>query len=219
MHVDLEISAISHASRLSWHTKLERSIGSAPEMDEAPDPKTRGLSHVHLVESYSKEGALTSILERGLASIAKEPIHRPPRRAGRRLKDKLAESDHAAIVRAHTAEGVSKRQLALRFGVSDYSIRMILLKAGTDSGRPSLPAEQMVEVQSALANGQGAQRRPRGPSRRSGAAYPTHPTSPRSVEAALMPDGPSGGLSGENAQVACTVLGACREVSYATRVR
>jgi transposase-like protein len=53
----------------------------------------------------------------------------------------LSTRDRQAIVQAHTAGGVSLKELAGRFGVSDYSIRVVLAKSGVKLGRISIPPE------------------------------------------------------------------------------
>ncbi|MER7557345.1 hypothetical protein ABTZ46_10415 [Nocardioides sp. NPDC126508] len=64
------------------------------------------------------------------------PVERPPRTAVKwRLSDKLTDQDCAAIVTAYRAGGVSLVELGEQFGVSDYSIRKVLRRAGVKPKR------------------------------------------------------------------------------------
>jgi hypothetical protein len=62
------------------------------------------------------------------------------------LRDKLSLDDQEAIVRARIECGDSLRVIAGRYGVSDYSIRMVLLRAGITLGKPRLSEHQRSEI-------------------------------------------------------------------------
>jgi transposase len=74
------------------------------------------------------------------------PIGRP-RPAPRRLKDKLSDSDRAAIVTAYVVGAASIAALAQRYGISDYySIRLVLRQADIGPKRRAATAEQTQRV-------------------------------------------------------------------------
>ena len=95
---------------------------------------------------YSNQGVASEILDRCLALAGTKPVDRAPRPTPRRLKDKLSESDRAAIVAAYVAGTASIAALAERHGVSDYSIRLVLRKAGIGPKWRSATTEQTQRV-------------------------------------------------------------------------
>ena len=101
---------------------------------------------VHLMQRYSRQGYLTSVLDRCLVVDGVNPVDRPPRPAARLLKDKLSDADRRVIVQARTVNGVSMLALARRFGVSDHSIRKVLLEAGVWAGRSSIAPETIRHI-------------------------------------------------------------------------
>ena len=105
------------------------------------------LPSVHVMGRYSNQGVAHEILERCLALAAMKPVDPKPRPAPRRLKDKLSDSDRAAIVAAHLARTASIATLAERHGVSDYSIRLVLRSAGIGPTRRIATAEQTQRVE------------------------------------------------------------------------
>lgn len=62
------------------------------------------------------------------------------------MRDKLSLDDQEVIVRARVERGDSLRVIAGRYGVSDYSIRMVLLRSGVTLGKPRLSERQRSEV-------------------------------------------------------------------------
>ncbi len=88
------------------------------------------LPSVHVMGRYSNQGVAPEILGRCLDLDMAKSMNRAPRPTPRRLKDKLNDSDRAAIVMAYVAGTDSITALAERYGVSDYSIRLVLRKAG-----------------------------------------------------------------------------------------
>jgi len=95
---------------------------------------------------YSNQGVASEILGRCLDMAAAKPANRAPRPAPRRLKDKLSDSDRAAIVMAYVAGAASIAALAQRYGVSDYSIRLVLRQADIGPKRRTAAAEQHQRV-------------------------------------------------------------------------
>ncbi|WP_222111049.1 hypothetical protein [Gordonia sihwensis] len=83
----------------------------------------------------------------------REPVALPARPTGRRLVSRLDDADRKAIVTAYVAGGTSLVQLAERYGVSDYSIRMILRKAGVPPQRGRVTAKQEARVRELWADG------------------------------------------------------------------
>lgn len=101
---------------------------------------------VHTLGRYSGMREAPSLLERCLALRDCEPVALPARPTGRRLTSKLSYADRKAIVAAYVAGGTSLAALAEKYGVSDYSIRMILRKAGVPPQRRKVTAEQTARV-------------------------------------------------------------------------
>lgn len=64
------------------------------------------------------------------------------RSSTRRLRDRLSHADRDAIVRDRRDNGDTLAALANRYGVSDYSIRMILAQAGMSLGCPRMDEGQ-----------------------------------------------------------------------------
>lgn len=95
---------------------------------------------------YSNEVILTSFLERGIHAVASGAPIRRERPSARRLRDKLSLADRDAIVRDRQENGDSLSVLARRYGVSDYSIRMILARAGVALGGPRINEDQRGQV-------------------------------------------------------------------------
>lgn len=65
----------------------------------------------------------------------------PTRPKPRRLKDKLSDADRKIIVAGYVSGSATLAQLAEQYGVSDYSIRMVLRKAGVPPQRRKVTAE------------------------------------------------------------------------------
>lgn len=101
---------------------------------------------MHTLGRYSGRQESPSLLERCLALRAREPVTFPARPTGRRLVGRIDDTDRKAIVAAYVADGTSLARLADRYGVSYYSIRMILRKAGVPSQRRTITAEQEARV-------------------------------------------------------------------------
>lgn len=101
---------------------------------------------VHTLGRYSKTREAPSLLERCLALRDGEPVAQPTRPKPRRLKDKLSDADQKVIVATYVAGGATLAHLAEKYGVSDYSIRMVLRKAGVPPQRRTVTAEQTVRV-------------------------------------------------------------------------
>lgn len=93
------------------------------------------------------------LLERCLTLRDREPVAVPPRPTGRTLVCRIDDADRKAIVAAYVAGGTSLAQLAERYGVSDYSIRMILRKAGVPPQRRRVTVEQEERVRELWAEG------------------------------------------------------------------
>jgi hypothetical protein len=91
---------------------------------------------------YSNHGVAPEILDRCLDLASATPVNRAPRPAPRRLKDKLSDSDRAAIVAVYLAGAASIAALAQRYGVSDYSIRLVLRQADIGPKRRTATAGQ-----------------------------------------------------------------------------
>ena len=108
---------------------------------------------VHTLGRYSSTREAPSLLERCLALRDREPVALPARPTGRRLTSKLSDADRKAIVAVYITGGTSLAQLAERYGVSDYSIRMILRKAGIPPQRRKATDEQMARVRELWAEG------------------------------------------------------------------
>jgi transposase-like protein len=105
------------------------------------------LPSVHVMGRYSNQGLAHEILDRCLALAAAKPVNRAPRPAPRRLKDKLSDSDRAAIVAAYVAGTASIAALAERHGVSDYSVRLVLRNADIGPKRSKATTEQTQRVE------------------------------------------------------------------------
>lgn len=101
---------------------------------------------MHTLGRYSDIREAPSLLERCLALRDREPVTFPARPTGRRLVGKIDDADRKAIVAVYVAGGASLAQLAERYGVSDYSIRMILRKAGVPPQRRKMTVEQEAQV-------------------------------------------------------------------------
>lgn len=81
--------------------------------------------------------ALLARIEQGYV-----PVERPPRASTAwRLADKLSDENRAAIVATYQAGDVTMASLATQFGVSDYSIRKVLRRAGIRSSYKSISAD------------------------------------------------------------------------------
>lgn len=93
---------------------------------------------------YSRQGHLTLRLER--IEGATRTTQRT-RSSTRRLRDKLSRADHDSIVRDRRENRDSLAVLAKRYGVSDYSIRMILARAGVAVGSPRMSEGKREQVQ------------------------------------------------------------------------
>lgn len=111
------------------------------------------FASVHTLGRYSGMREAPSLLERCLALRDRELVAIPPRPTGRRLVGRIDDADRKAIVAAYVAGGTSLAQLAERYGVSDYSIRMILRKAGVPPKRRTVTAEQEARVRELWAEG------------------------------------------------------------------
>lgn len=108
-------------------------------------PQVRGsFRFVHLIERYSNVTGVASLLERCLALEASTPVERA-RPAAKRLRDRLSAADYAAIVARHQA-GEAIQGLAREYGVSNYSVRCILLGAGVKLGQRSWRPEDEAVV-------------------------------------------------------------------------
>lgn len=83
---------------------------------------------------YSIQGVASEILDRCLDVAAAKPANRAPRPAPRRLKDKLSDSDRAAIVVAYVAGAASIATLALS-GTASVTTRSDWFSARLTSGR------------------------------------------------------------------------------------
>lgn len=101
---------------------------------------------VHTLGRYSGTQESPSLLERCLALRDREPVAFPARPTGRRLVGRIDDADRKAIVAAYMAGGTSLVALAEAYSVSDYSIRMILRKAGVPPQRRKMTAEQEARV-------------------------------------------------------------------------
>ncbi|MCD2146521.1 hypothetical protein [Gordonia paraffinivorans] len=77
----------------------------------------------------------------------------PTRPKPRRLKDKLSDADRKTIVVGYVSGNATLAQLAEQYGVSDYSIRMVLRKAGVPPQRRKVTAEQTARVYELWAEG------------------------------------------------------------------
>lgn len=108
---------------------------------------------MHTLGRYSKTREAPSLLERCLALQDSKPVTQPARPKARRLKDKLSDEDRKTIVTAYVAGGATLAQLAERYGVSDYSIRMVLRKAGIPPQRRKVTTEQEAQVRELWAKG------------------------------------------------------------------
>lgn len=108
---------------------------------------------MHTLGRYSGTWESPSLLERCLALRDREPVAFPARPTGRRLVGRIDDADRKAIVAAYVAGGTSLAQLAERYGVSDYSIRMILRKAGIPPKRRKVTAEQEARVRELWSRG------------------------------------------------------------------
>ncbi|NKY94751.1 hypothetical protein [Gordonia sputi] len=108
---------------------------------------------MHTLGRYSKTREAPSLLEKCLALRDGEPAAQPTRPKPRRLKDKIKDADRKAIVAAYVAGGASLAALAEEYGVSDYSIRMVLRKAGIPPQRRTVTAKQVARVHELCAEG------------------------------------------------------------------
>ncbi|GAA3965214.1 hypothetical protein GCM10022231_27350 [Gordonia caeni] len=108
---------------------------------------------MHALGRYSDVREAPSLLERCLALRDREPVAFPARPTGRRLVGRIDDADRKAIVATYVAGGTSLAQLAEKYGVSDYSIRMILRKAGIPPQRRRVTAEQETRVHELWAKG------------------------------------------------------------------
>jgi len=95
---------------------------------------------------YSNLEHLTPVLDRCLAARDADHVERPPLPGPRLIKDKLSDDDRDAIVEAYTAKRVSLAALADEYGVSDYSIRKVLRRAGVRPRRSTLPGQVLDEI-------------------------------------------------------------------------
>ena len=108
---------------------------------------------VHTLGRYSDIREAPSLLERCLVLRDREPVAFPARPTGRRLVGRIDDADRKAIVAAYVAGGASLAALAEKYGVSDYSIRMILRKAGVPPQRRKVTAEQEARIHELWAEG------------------------------------------------------------------
>lgn len=108
---------------------------------------------MHTLGRYSDVREAPSLLERCLALRDRELVAFPARPTGRRLVDRIDDTDRKAIVATFVSGGASLVALAEKYGVSDYSIRMILRKAGVPPQRRRVTAEQEDRVRELWAEG------------------------------------------------------------------
>jgi transposase-like protein len=108
---------------------------------------------VHVMERYSNLWEADSLLDRCLALGDGETVEQAPRPEARRLKDKLDEMERRAIVADYVSGVATIAALAERYGVSDYSIRMILRRAGIGPKRRTITPEQTARVLTLWATG------------------------------------------------------------------
>lgn len=107
----------------------------------------------HTLGRYSSTREAPLLIERCLALRDREPVPFPARPTGRQLVGRIDDADRNTIVAAYVSGGTSLAQLAERYGVSDYSIRMILRKAGVPPQRRTVTAEQEARVRELWAEG------------------------------------------------------------------
>lgn len=113
--------------------------------------RVRGAHHATLLEP---SGRLDAKLDRCLEVLSRgDRVERPPRPDVRLIADKLSERDRRTIVDAYRAGGVSLAALAEQFGVSDYSIRKVLRRAGLKPKRSSLSEDLQSEIRGLRAEG------------------------------------------------------------------
>lgn len=108
---------------------------------------------MHTLGRYSDIREAPSLLERCLVLRDREPVAFPARPTGRRLVGRIDDADRKAIVATYVAGGASLAALAEKYGVSDYSIRMILRKAGVPPQRRKVTAEQEARIHELWAEG------------------------------------------------------------------
>ncbi|BBY97282.1 hypothetical protein [Mycolicibacterium fallax] len=101
---------------------------------------------VHTLGRYSKTREAPALLERCLALRDREPAAKATRPKARRLKDKLSDADREVIAATYVSGSATLAQLAEQYGVSDYSIRIVLRKAGIPPQRRKVTAEQHTRV-------------------------------------------------------------------------
>jgi DNA-binding NarL/FixJ family response regulator len=89
---------------------------------------------VHVVRWYSRQAHLTDRLERVDQGLDTENAVRVAPATRTRISDRLSDEQCADIVSAYLS-GATAVALASRFGISDYSVRGILIGAGVK--RPS----------------------------------------------------------------------------------
>ncbi len=100
------------------------------------------VSLVQVLGRYSiNRGDGPDLLDRCLALASQPPREAEvrPAPAPRRLRDRLTDADRSAIVAAYVTGTASMVSLADRYGVSDYSIRVILRRAGIFTNRRLAP--------------------------------------------------------------------------------
>lgn len=87
-----------------------------------------------------------ALIQRCLALGELDPVEREPRQESRRLTDRLRETDRARIGVRYELGDTSAAALAAKYQISDYSVRMILRKAGIGPTRHHVARETSVRA-------------------------------------------------------------------------
>lgn len=117
------------------------------------DDRGRGVAaRVQVVRRYSRQVHLTERLRRiDLGGGTPVPVRPVP--AGRvRISDRISDEQRAEIVGAYLG-GATAVALADQFGISDYSVRGILIDAGVKRPSKRLSGETLAEIGSLRASG------------------------------------------------------------------
>lgn len=124
--------------------RIDTSLPSLPFQDDPGKSFVVGLREhraVHLMRRYSNP------LFPRLFTV--DCSHQPPggvnprrRPVSRRSKDRVNSTDRAALVREYTAGHLTIAELAERYPISDYSVRIILQEGGVTPRRRTVTTEQ-----------------------------------------------------------------------------
>lgn len=97
---------------------------------------------VHIMRRHSRQGHLTSRLER-IEGAARTPLR--TRTSTRRLRDRPSAGTCARIIEERRL-GVSMPTLSRKYGISDYSLRRFFAEAGMAPSRSSLTREKVERI-------------------------------------------------------------------------